>query len=172
MTDDGPELICSRDKDGNVLCAGCLMLLISKDVTDNNVREKMINKLATMGGVYNCCYDCGFSWYCNKCCFTIIYSKTSYFKTCGNTMMKQLLNQKYGRGRYSMSKNEDYWVYLRKFFEEEMKDGLRENSLIGQIADVEKIREIYDGEDPEKNIQIYKENIKRYRNEMIPLDLS
>ena len=53
-----------------------------------------------------------------------------------------------------------------------MKDGLRENSLIGQIADVEKIREIYDGEDPEKNIQIYKENIKRYRNEMIPLDLS
>ena len=168
---NGPELICSRDKDGNVLCAGCKMLLISKDVTDDNLFDKMISNLLTMGGIYNCCYDCGFSWYCNKCCFITIH-ETKYFKTCGNSMMKQLLDQKYGGGRHSTSKNENYWTHLRKFFAKDMKYGLHKNSLIGKVAHVEKIIEIYDGPNPEKNIKMYKENIKKYRNKMIPLDMS
>jgi hypothetical protein len=166
-------LICSRDIDGNIFCAGCKML-ISKDIADDEEYDEMVNKFEIMGGIQNCCYDCNFSWYCNKCCFKTILKlnkEKRIFKTCGNAMMKQLLDPKYGHGRYSTSKNEDYWRYLRKFFAKDMKYGLHENSLRGGVANVEKIIKIYDGPDSEKNINKYKQNIKKYSNKMKKLDM-
>jgi hypothetical protein len=108
------------------------MLLIPKEITNNTKFSGMVDKFELMSGVSNCCYDCYFSWYCNKCCFTWIGIDGREYKTCGNTFMKRLLHPKHGGGRYSASGTQDseYWIYLRKFFANDMKYGLRRNSLI------------------------------------------
>jgi hypothetical protein len=163
--------IISIDDNGNKICANCKMVLISKDITDESEFNTQIRKLELMGGVWNCCYDCNFSWYCNKCCFTIIY-KTSRFRTCGNAFMKQLLKPNYLSGRYSSGKNEEHWTYSRKFFETEIKYGLRKNSLVGAIANVEKIIKYYRKPDSKNRIRKYKNQIKKYKQEVILLDMN
>ena len=69
--------------------------------------KEMVNKI-TYSGRYkstseNCCYDCEFSYFCDKCCFTYTrnYVYEDNFNTCGISFMKQLINPNYGGGRYS-----------------------------------------------------------------------
>jgi hypothetical protein len=159
------ELICSRDKDGNIYCAGCKTLIISKDITNDDEFSELEYKFEKKGGVVNCCYDCKFNWYCNNCSFITVF-ETHSFNSCGNTMMKQLLNPSYGGGRLSCTKDEDYWPYLRKFFAKDMKYGKHENPLKGKIADIKKIVEIYKGPNPEKEIDSYRKYIKKNLSEV------
>ena len=165
------ELSCSRDKEGNILCAGCKMLLISHDVKDENELQKMIIKILDMGGINNCCYDCEFSWYCNKCCFVLLFENRIHV-SCGNSMMKQLLDSNYDRGKYSSLKNNECMTYLRKYFEKDIKRGLFLHSLKGKFADIDKIIEIYKEVNTEKNMKIYKEKITTFRKKMLKLDMN
>jgi hypothetical protein len=160
-------LVYSRDEFGNVLCAGCLKVIIpKKSVTNDDIFYDMIDEFEKDGGISNCCYDCEFSWYCNKCSLITIYSNTKRI-TCGKSLMRQLLKPEYGAGKFSFDREADYWVYLRKFFEKDMK---HKNSLKGKIVDVETIRKIYNDPNAERVIVMYKSHIKKSRKEMTSLD--
>ena len=159
---------CSRDKKENVYCVGCKTLIIPCDTPDFGA---MATKFEQMGGVVNCCYDCRFSWFCNKCCFTYIF-EGKQFRTCGNTLMAILLNSRYLRGRYSDQRHGDQLILLRRFFAKEMKYGLRDNILKGQVVDIDKLRAIYSGPEPEKGAKRYRQEIKEARKKMLPFDMS
>ncbi len=140
---DDSELKFSRDKENNVRCAGCKMILIPKTVPKTEFNN-YINRLQLMGGSFNCCYDCKFSWYCNKCTFTWTNSKKIYgrytgFKTCPNTFIETLKNFNYGGGRYSTLELEEKKV-LREYFDLELK---LNRSLRGQYVDAAFIVEIF-----------------------------
>ncbi len=49
-------------------------MLVPNSVHKDDFQD-YIDKVYLMGGVHNCCYDCEFSWYCNKCVFTWTSSK-------------------------------------------------------------------------------------------------
>lgn len=121
------------------------------------------------GGISNCCYDCGFSWYCNKCSFITIYDTIKKI-TCGKSIMQQLLEPQYGRGKFSCDRDADYWIYLRNFFEKDMKYGKHANVLKGGIVDIETIRKIYNSSDINKIALLYKKHIRTCRNEMTSLE--
>ena len=126
-----PELVGSRDEKGNIFCFGCkkLIMLDSKDQDDDD--WGLIHELEDEGGVFNCCYDCEFKWFCGNCSLITLF-ETYSFNCCGNTMMAQLLNPTHGGGRFSNSreKSEDYWPYLRKYFANDMKKSFGGNVCI------------------------------------------
>lgn len=176
-----PNLVCSRDREGNIFCANCKMLLIPKNVS-NEEFEILLNKFEKMGGVSNCCYDCEFDWYCNKCCFTYIseiYTPTIFgitvkqyvFRSCSKTMMMQLSKTNHGGGRYSGLKN-DHVEYLRKFFANELKHGHPKSALTGRVVNMQKIIETYNHPDHKKNIKIYKDNTKMFHKKMLRLNMN
>ena len=159
-----PDLVCSRDREGNILCAGCRELIIPCDITGDEF-SAILYQFESTGGVSNCCYDCKFSWYCSKCCFVTIFEEGKSFSTCGSAMMEQLLNPDHGSGRFSSERNEKYWLYLRRFFEKDMKYGHYQNPLKGKTVDIKKLIEIYEGPnaDPKREIKEYKVDMKKYR---------
>jgi hypothetical protein len=82
----------------------------------------------------NCCYDCIFNSYCEKCCFTWIHDNGNrIFRTCGIGFMKQLLHRRYRGGRYSSINNEKMDV-LRIRFKNDMKYGIHPNTMRGKIV--------------------------------------
>lgn len=140
------------------------MILIPKTVskTEFNV---YINRLELMGGNFNCCYDCKFSWYCNKCTFTWTNSNKFFgrykgFKTCPNTFIKTLKNFDYGGGRCSTLELDEKKV-LREYFDKEFKFN---RSLRGQYVDSGFLVEIFN-ENQKNNFylkcfQYYKQAVK------------
>lgn len=70
----------------NNLCAGCNIL----------AKEDVIYSTK-----FNCCYDCSFSFWCEKYCFTFLENDEK-LQCCGITFMKSFINENYNRGRFSL----------------------------------------------------------------------
>ena len=45
-------MVCSRDIEGNIYCANCKLLILSKNITDGNEQDEIINKFESEGVVY------------------------------------------------------------------------------------------------------------------------
>ena len=166
-----PELVCSKDRDGNLLCSGCLKIIIpKKSITNDDTFTDIVIEFEKNGGIHNCCYDCHFSWYCNQCSLITVYNGNKCFITCGKSLMQQLLNPQHGGGRFSCDKNADYLVLLRNFFEKDMRRRRQRNALRGITVNIETIKKIYASPNSEKLIIEYRKHIKKCRNEMTSLD--
>jgi len=117
----GPSLF----RNGKISCACCdITLAFQNEMKDNIISTKMDCEL-------NCCYDCGFKCYCHKCCFTVTRVGREPYRTCGITMMKQLLNSSHGGGRYSSLDNDTLSI-LREKFKKDMKYGIHRDTLRGK----------------------------------------
>lgn len=157
-------LVCSRDKEQNVLCAGCNLILISKEVKDLDEFESLTDNIEAEGGVINCCYDCKFSWYCGRCSFILIREDGENFITCGVGLIRQLVDSMHG-GRYDGLSSEDYHTHLQKFYASELKYYKRGYpiTLRGAIFDVRKVKEIYNKPNSDLIVAEYKRYIRRCR---------
>lgn len=89
--------------------------------------------------VVNCCYDCHFRWYCEKCCFTFKAGKRKT-QTCGITLMTRLLNINNHGGRYGMLTDSDIYL-LQNRFQNDMKYGIHPDCLRGKVVDIDELRD-------------------------------
>ena len=148
-------LRCSRDADGNVLCAGCKTLLVPKNVTDT-VFGEYVTKIYKMGGCHNCCYDCEFSSFCNKCSLNWVTRSGSYVATCPFSFLEQVKNNSYNGGRHSRFTDTE-----SACFKEVFKDDIKyNNSLCGMFIDSEFLLELYEKERNNSKFTLYKRVIK------------
>jgi hypothetical protein len=91
-------------------------------------------------GVVNCCYDCNFRWYCDKCCFTLKRPHGD-FRTCGITLMTRLLSPQNRSGRYGATSDEDIQC-LQEHFKTDMKYGIHPDTLRGKSANMKELLKI------------------------------
>jgi len=145
----------SRDKEGNVLCAGCKILLIPKNVSDS-VFGEYISKIYKTGGCHNCCYDCEFSYFCNKCAFNWVSKSGYYVATCPYSFLEQIKDNSYSCGRYSKL-DEMKHKCLKEVFATDIKYN---NSLYGMFVDSDFLMELYEEKDYKKNFSLYKNVVK------------
>lgn len=103
--------------------------------------EELISKMYHIKTkcVVNCCHDCSFGWYCDKCCFTL-KSGTFENKTCGITLMTRLLNINNCSGRYGMLSEADIYLLQNRFIND-MKYGINPNCLRGKSANIDELRD-------------------------------
>lgn len=148
-------LLCSRDKQKNVLCAGCKILLIPNTASDEEF-DKKVKILINSGGVFNCCYDCEFSWYCNKCCF-VWYNSYNYASTCFHTFIRKVKDNDYGGGRYSKFTDEEL-ACLRAFFANDIKYSSTPRPM---LVDAKFLIELYNKPDREKHFQYYRKAVRK-----------
>lgn len=160
-------LVCSRDKDKNVYCAKCKILLIPNNVSLDVFRDKSFT-LMNIYGVVNCCYDCGFSWFCNKCSFMLYREAYGYFPTCFNTFALKLVNNDYNRGRYSKFSDEE-WNCLREFFHGELK---YKRSPKGMLVDLDFLMELIKEADYKRRFKYYRDAINNVYAKLKPCDLT
>ena len=112
--------------------------------------KKYINKIVSAGGEYNCCYDCNFRWFCNKCILNY-----NGFRSCSNTFMLRLQNNNYRRGRYILSENEH--ECLKEYF----KNNVKYNSIIkGHYIDIFFMEKLYEKDNYQKHFEFYRKAVK------------
>ncbi len=166
-----------EDKCEDIICGGCKILLIpDPDKISKEEFNNYYSRLESMVGTHNCCYDCKFNSYCNKCVFTwnnyiqIFSDEYTGFKTCPNTFIKTLKNFDYGSGRYSTVKLEEKKA-LREYFDKELKSN---NNLRGQFVDSAFILNIYKENEENKFylkcFQYYKLAVKNIRKSIRKTD--
>jgi len=145
------NLYHSKDKEGNILCGICRILLVPKNISyKDDEFKKYINKIVSAGGEYNCCYDCNFRWFCNKC--SLNYNG---FRSCSNTFMLRLQNNNYRRGRYILSENEH--ECLKEYF----KNNVKYNSIIkGHYIDIFFMEKLYEKDNYQKHFEFYRKAVK------------
>lgn len=158
----------SRDIEGNVLCAGCKMLLIPKNVS-NDVFSQYVSKIYKTGGCHNCCYDCEFSSFCNKCALNwVSKSGGSYVATCPYSFLEQIKNNSYGGGKYSRLDEEQHKC-LKEVFSSDIKYN---NSLCGMFVDPGFLMELYKENNYKKNFCLYKNTVKELLSKLPVYDPS
>ena len=146
------DLRCSRDKEGNIYCGTCKILLVPKNMEyDDDIFNEYVNKVARSGGSYNCCYDCGFEWFCNKCSINF-----GGFITCPNTFFKKVKNNDYKGGRYSTFSEIEYNC-LREYFKKDIKFNIIKK---GHYIDMEFLIELYKKDNYQKHFEFYRKAVK------------
>ena len=154
-------LKCSRDAEGNVLCAGCKLLLIPKNQSDD-VYGKYVSKIINTGGCYNCCYDCEFSSFCNKCALNWVNKHGNYVSTCPYSFLEQIKDNSYTRGRYSRI-DKDHYECLKEVFKNDLKYN---NSFCGMFIDPYFLMELYKENNYKDNFRLYKNVVKNILSEL------
>jgi len=157
----------SRDNEGNLLCAGCKVILAPKNISNEDLNER-IDKLIKMGGCYNCCYDCEFSSYCNKCAFTHLNSKGYYFSTCYHSFIKQVKNNNYKSGRYSQFTDLEH-----KCLQDFCRNHIKHNgNMYGNFVDMDFLLDLYKDNTSNKEFQIYRKVVKNIVSNLTFCDTS
>lgn len=124
----------SRDGKGNIICGRCRIIITTEAADAAGVAD-----IDIFCDSYNCCYDCYFRWYCSDCCFTFRQTENSRpFQTCGISLMKQLLDKDYNRGRYS-NLTHDEIDCLREHFKKDIRYGLHPDTLCGKSVVMDKL---------------------------------
>lgn len=160
-------LRCSRDQKNNIYCAVCKILLIPNNTQVDSFQQK-VESFKNITGVDNCCYDCGFSWFCNKCSFMLYRKNTGYFPTCFQTFALKLKDNNYNRGRYS-NFDDETWKCLREFFEYELKHN---RAPKGMLVDKDFLLEIYKQPNYKVKFGHYRNAIKNVYAKLKKCDLS
>lgn len=162
-------LVSSKDREGNLCCAGCKMILIPKNVSGKEYNTRII-RLYKMGGCYNCCYDCEFSSYCNKCVFTYLQSGDSenYFPSCPHSFIKQVKNNNYGAGKYSKFGELDYECFSI-FYRNDIHYG---GNLYGQFVDLEFLLHLYEEDEYAETFKYYRQAVKSVVKNLVTCDTS
>lgn len=159
----------SRDSEGNVLCAGCKLLLIPKNVSDE-VFGQYVSKIHKTGGCHNCCYDCEFSSFCNKCALNWISESGSgsYVATCPYSFLEQIKDNSYNGGRYSKLDVEQHEC-LKEVFGSDIKYN---NSLCGMFIDPGFLMELYRENNYREKFRLYKNVVKNLLRDLPSYDIN
>jgi hypothetical protein len=117
---------------------------LKRSVNYTNEDDELITRMYHIESncVTNCCYDCNFRWYCEKCCFTYKFKMVyKYYehKTCGITLMSRLLNINNKSGKYGSLADSDIYL-LQERFKNDMKYGIHPDTLRGKSVDIEELR--------------------------------
>jgi len=155
----------SRDTHGNVLCAGCKILLIPANVSDE-VFGKYVTKIHKTGGCHNCCYDCEFSSFCNKCALNWASYSGNYVATCPYSFLEQVKNNSYGGGRHSKFSKEEHDCF-KDLFSADIKYN---NSLCGMFVDPEFLLKLHRENKCAENFRLYKTVVKNILSSLSQCD--
>lgn len=125
----------------SIVAKNVLQDQLKKSVDYTEEDDKLITRMYHIESkcVVNCCSDCNFKWYCEKCCFTFKDGKRES-KTCGITLMSRLLNINNRDGMYGSLPDSDIYL-LQNRFQNDMKYGIHSDCLRGKVVYIDELRD-------------------------------